>query len=154
MIFAAFFSSPEAERQKGGQNAYIEKGQRTGRTSLYCGLYAYLRCQWLRCCMRRDLYLIFCMVSAAVLVWFLPGWAALLPSSRCWMAAMHRRQLRRLWRCCYAHLQHRCCYHWREVPWLSLHQRYLLGYSENRIWRWTAVGCTAVFLFQIVFKKS
>ena len=44
-IFAAFFSSPGAERQKGGQNAYIEKGQRTGRTSLYCGLYAYLRCQ-------------------------------------------------------------------------------------------------------------
>lgn len=30
--------------------------------------------------------------------------------------SMHRRQLRRLWRCCYAHLQHRCCYHWREVP--------------------------------------
>ena len=44
-ISAAFFSSPGAERQKGGQNAYIEKGQRTGRTSLYCGLYAYLRCQ-------------------------------------------------------------------------------------------------------------
>ena len=94
------------------------------------------------------------MVSAAALVWFLPGWAALRLSSRCWMAAMHRRQLRRLWRCCYAHLQHRCCYRWREVPWLSLHQRYLLGYSENRIWRWTAVGCTAVFLFQIAFKKS
>ena len=44
-ISAAFFSSPGAERQKGGQNAYTEKGQRTGRTSLYCGLYAYLRCQ-------------------------------------------------------------------------------------------------------------
>ena len=44
-ISAAFFSSPGAERQKGGQNAYIEKGQGTGRTSLYCGLYAYLRCQ-------------------------------------------------------------------------------------------------------------
>lgn len=32
------------------------------------------------------------------------------------MAAMHRRQLRRLWRCCYARLQHRCCYRWQEVP--------------------------------------
>ena len=27
-IFAAFFSSPGAERQKGEQNAYIEKGQK------------------------------------------------------------------------------------------------------------------------------
>ena len=33
---------------------------------------------------------------------------------RCWMAAMHRRQLRRLWRYCYAHLQHRCCYTGRK----------------------------------------
>ena len=46
-------------------------------------------------------------------------------------------------------LQHWCCYRWQEVPWLSLHQHYLLGCSENRIWRWTAVGCTAVFPFQI-----
>ena len=30
-IFAAFFSSPGAGRQKGGQNAYIEKGQGTGK---------------------------------------------------------------------------------------------------------------------------
>ena len=33
MIFAAFFSSPEAERQKGGQNAYIEKGQGNGKST-------------------------------------------------------------------------------------------------------------------------
>lgn len=37
MIFAAFFSSPEAERQKGGQNAYIEKGQGTGRSAFPWG---------------------------------------------------------------------------------------------------------------------
>lgn len=32
-IFAAFFSSPGAGRQKGGQNAYIEKGQGNGKSS-------------------------------------------------------------------------------------------------------------------------
>ena len=66
---------------------------------------------------------------------------------------MHRQRLRRLWHCYCAHLQYRCCYPWQKVPWLSLHRQYLLGCSENRIWRWTAVGCAAVFLFSDSIQK-
>lgn len=36
-----FFSSPEAKRQKGGQNAYIEKGQGTGRSTFPCKAHSF-----------------------------------------------------------------------------------------------------------------